>query len=179
MDCKSAQQMIMPYIEHKLSDRETEDFIEHVRGCKACSEELEVYFTIYYALEQLDDDSRDQDNYDMKELLERDLRQRESRVRKHNIMRFYRRLLAALAGILAAVLVVTAVQALISGSLESTTLYSLFAAETDPPARTEAETQPVSAVPEETERETNRKRQFVVTVPETEANQPAASEVLE
>ena len=168
MDCKTVQQKIMPYIEHKLTDRETEDFIDHVRTCKACSEELEVYFTIYYALEQLDHEN--QDTYNMKEMLERDLDQRERKVRQRNIVRFYRRLLMALAGILAGIFLLTAAQAVINGSLEKTTLYGLFANETDPPARTgQTGTHPVPAETESTERETNHKRQPVVTTPETEA----------
>ena len=46
MDCKMAQQKIMPYIERKLTDAELEEFLGHVQHCAACSEELEVYFTI-------------------------------------------------------------------------------------------------------------------------------------
>lgn len=166
MDCKTAQEKITPYIEHRLTDREAEEFIEHVRGCRECSEELEVYYTIHYALEQLD--KEEQDTYNIKELLEHDLQQTENQIRRHNIMRFYRRLLMALAGILGAVLLITAAQFFLYGSLERTTLYNLFDHESEsalPPAESgsvQKETE------ESTERETNRKRQVVVTIPETE-----------
>lgn len=168
MDCKTVQQNIMPYIERKLSDRETEEFIEHVRGCEACSEELEVYFTIYYALEQLD--KEDHDIYNIKEVLKKDLAQAEERVKKRNIMRFYRRLLMTLTGIVAGILLITGVQTILTGSFENTTLYSLFSVETETAVQTpvsEIETLPLQT--EETERETNRKKQPIVTIPETEA----------
>ena len=176
MDCKTAQQKITPYIERQLNDRETEEFIEHVRGCKACSEELEVYFTIYYALTQLA--KEESDTYNIKELLEKNLKQAEDRVKKHNIMRFYRRLLMTLIGIVAGILLLTGAQTLLTGSFEYTTLYNLFSAETEPitwipETEEESSTQPT----ETTERETNRKRQPVVTTPETEAAVPL-SEIL-
>ena len=169
MDCKTAQQKIMPYIEHKLSDRETEDFIEHIRGCEACSEELEVYFTIYYALEQLDYENHD--TYNMKELLNRDLDRRERKVRSHGIVTFYRRLAMTVFGILIAIFIVTAVQTVLYGSIEKTTIYGLFGNESEAPPQTQKETDAPLSDKEETERETNRKRQPIVTTPETEARQ--------
>lgn len=176
MDCKTAQQKITPYIERKLNDRETEEFIEHVRGCEACSEELEVYFTIYYALAQLD--KEDNDVYNIKELLEKDLKQSEDRVKKHNIVRFYRRLLMTLIGIVAGIFLITGAQTLLTGSFEYTTLYNLFSVETEPITWIQpTEQESAAAETETTERETNRKRQPVVTTPETEAAVPL-SEIL-
>lgn len=168
MDCKTAQQMIMPYIEHRLSDRDTGEFIEHIRGCKACGEELEVYFTIYYALEKLDNE--DKGAYNFQALLERDLKQRENSVKGHNIVKFYRHLFMALLGILTGVFLITAVQIFLRGSFEETTLYRLFSAESETMRPTEWHRENVSTNAEETiELETNRKRQVIVTTPETEA----------
>lgn len=167
MDCKTAQKKIMPYIEHKLNDRDTEDFIDHIRECKACSEELEVYFTIYYALETLDDE--DKGAYDIQELLEQDLKQREDQVKGHNIMNFYRHLFMALMGVLAAILLITAAQIAIRGSFEQTTLYNLFANDTEPAQTTRfLATDGSDDMTEEAEPQTNRKRQPIVTTPETE-----------
>lgn len=167
MDCKTAQQKIMPYIERKLSDREMEEFLEHIRGCRTCSEELEVYFTIYYALENLDKDG--QGDYNIEKLLEQDLKKSENKVLKHNIMKFYRRLLAGVFGILAAVFLFTAIQTLYYGSIERTTLYNLFdndGAQTEEPPHTAPAQEETRA-----EQETNRKRQVIVRTPETEARQ--------
>lgn len=168
MDCKRAQQDIMPYIERRLSDRETEDFIEHIRGCEACSEELEVYFTIYYALEQLD--REDQGSYDISHLLENDLKQAEKRVQNHHVLRFYRWLFLLVVGSFAAVFIFTGVQMAVTGSFEKTTLFQLFGKETE--STEQPQTQKPHSIPQTTEapqQETNRKRQVIVTTPETEA----------
>ncbi len=47
MDCVRAQKLIRPYLDGKLSDRELEEFLDHVETCPACHDELEIYFSIY------------------------------------------------------------------------------------------------------------------------------------
>ena len=47
--------MVMPYIDGRLDEEEKlEDFLSHVNECPACREELEIYFTVYVGLRQLD-----------------------------------------------------------------------------------------------------------------------------
>ena len=48
MTCREAQQMVMPYINHQLSDEDLEAFLLHVKGCPDCREELEIYFNGTY-----------------------------------------------------------------------------------------------------------------------------------
>ena len=36
MDCVRAQKLIRPYLDGKLSDRELEEFLDHVESCPAC-----------------------------------------------------------------------------------------------------------------------------------------------
>lgn len=55
MDCVRAQQLIRPYLEGILSDRELEEFLDHVQGCPSCFGELEVYFSIYRTLNNVDE----------------------------------------------------------------------------------------------------------------------------
>ena len=43
MNCQEAQRLVMPYIQDELTDRELEEFLEHVETCPACQEELEIY----------------------------------------------------------------------------------------------------------------------------------------
>lgn len=167
MDCRIAQQKIMAYIERKLNDREMEEFVEHIRECKTCSEELEVYFTIHYALENLDD--KGQESFDIKDLLEKDLEDAEHRISGRSILKFYRRLFVVLLTLITAVLLITGAQVMISGSFEDTTLYSLFG------NASEEENTRITHKPEETreketkpQQETNRKNQVIVTTPETE-----------
>ena len=58
MTCKEAESMIMPYINDELTDKELETFLDHIYGCSACHEELEIYYTLYAGLAQLDEKTR-------------------------------------------------------------------------------------------------------------------------
>lgn len=171
MDCKTAQEKIMPYIHRELSDRETEDFIEHIRECETCSEELEVYFTIYYALEKLEDEG--QGSFDIKELLQKDIEQAEQRIRNHQILGFYQRLFLAVMGLLLAVVLLTGVQTVVRGSFEKTTIYGLFGRESETVPMMPNTSNPATETQTEArEPETNRKRQVIITTPETEPQTP-------
>lgn len=55
LTCKEAAKMVMPYIEEQLGDRELHRFIEHVKECPDCREELETYYIVYKGLMQLDE----------------------------------------------------------------------------------------------------------------------------
>ena len=72
MDCKTAQMMVTPYINRELKDRELEEFIDHIRDCKECYEELEIYFTIHFALRKLDEDK--DVSFNIQKMLQDDLR---------------------------------------------------------------------------------------------------------
>ena len=56
MTCNKAQSMITPFINNKLTLKETEDFINHISICPVCKEELEVYYALLTAMKQLDED---------------------------------------------------------------------------------------------------------------------------
>lgn len=169
MDCKTAQEKIMPYIQRKLDDGELEDFIEHIHHCKTCSEELEVYFTIYYALEKLDQD--EQGSYNIQEMLKKDLERSKQRVRKQNVLNFYRRTFLVLISVMLFIVVFTGIQAVITGSFENTLVFRMLGSEEETvsesiPALPARQMAPESDVPAEPE--TNRKFQVIITTPETE-----------
>ncbi len=169
MDCKTAQEKIMPYIQRKLDDSELEEFIEHIHHCKACGEELEVYFTIYYALEKLEQD--EQGSYNIREMLEKDLEWSKQRVRKQNVLNFYRRFFLALISVILFVVVFTGIQAVITGSFENTLVFRMLGSEEETASESTkpAPVQYVAADSEEMEEpETNRKFQVIITTPETE-----------
>jgi hypothetical protein len=65
MTCKETQSRITPFIHDQLNLKEMEAFIEHVQSCKECREELEVYYALLTAMEQLDEDRTLSDNYNM------------------------------------------------------------------------------------------------------------------
>lgn len=54
MTCKEAEKMVMPYINYELGEKELEAFLNHIRTCDSCKEELEIYYTVAVGLKQLD-----------------------------------------------------------------------------------------------------------------------------
>ncbi len=81
MNCQTAESMVTRYIEHDLSVDDLEEFLEHVENCPSCYDELETYFIVHAAMQQLDEKSRD-GTFDLRELLEEDIRKS-----KHYIMK--------------------------------------------------------------------------------------------
>ena len=63
MNCMKAQSMITPFINNKLTLKETEEFIDHVENCSDCREELEVYYALLTAMRQLDEDKNISSNF--------------------------------------------------------------------------------------------------------------------
>lgn len=55
MNCREAQSKLTNYIDHKLDTEETKDFIEHVRVCADCKEELEIYYILLVGMRRLDE----------------------------------------------------------------------------------------------------------------------------
>lgn len=56
MTCREAQSLITAFINDELDISELEVFVEHIRSCDECSEELEVYYALLTAMKQLDED---------------------------------------------------------------------------------------------------------------------------
>ena len=56
MNCLEAQSKIVAFIENKLNDDETVEFVKHIRSCENCSEELEIYYTLLSGIRELDQD---------------------------------------------------------------------------------------------------------------------------
>ena len=83
MNCQTAESMVNRYIEHDLSVDELENFLEHVENCPSCYDELETYFIVHAAMQQLDS------TLDLRELLEEDIRRSKHYILK---MRFRRAL---------------------------------------------------------------------------------------
>lgn len=85
MECEKAEKLIQSYVQNRLPEKEMEAFIEHVRNCPSCYDELETYFIINHATRYLDDDEKQ--SYNLKGLLEEDLKgkiQAIKRKRKRN-----------------------------------------------------------------------------------------------
>ena len=55
MNCQEAQSKILNYINHNLDHEETKEFIEHIRTCPDCQDELEINYIVMIGMQQLDD----------------------------------------------------------------------------------------------------------------------------
>ncbi|MBO4922189.1 MAG: hypothetical protein J5372_09775 [Lachnospiraceae bacterium] len=63
-ECVKYQSMVESFLAGKLSGYDRQDFIEHVKNCKTCHEELEIYHVIFSVIEELDNDSgKETSNY--------------------------------------------------------------------------------------------------------------------
>lgn len=105
MTCKEAEQQVLPYINDELTDKELGSFLDHIHHCSACYEELEIYYTLYMGLAQLDgeDESAGQD---MHHLLKEALHASGLRVQGHRLFNIFYVLTQVLAMAVLAVLLV-------------------------------------------------------------------------
>ena len=55
MKCEEALTKIEAYIDHTLSGRELEEFLEHVKSCRECYDELETYYRTTVDFAQVDE----------------------------------------------------------------------------------------------------------------------------
>ena len=78
MNCLEAQSKIMAFIENKLPDDELREFIKHVRSCKNCYEELDIYYTLIVGMKQLDES--DNISTDFKNALDKHLEEEMNRL---------------------------------------------------------------------------------------------------
>ncbi len=72
MECSTAESMVNRYIDRSLNEEELEEFLEHVTSCSSCYDELETYFIVHEAIQQLDDEGESM--MDLQHLLEQDLK---------------------------------------------------------------------------------------------------------
>ncbi len=54
MNHLEAQSYIMPFIDGKIPVNKQNDFVIHMKNCKKCHEELEIYYTLMVGMRQLD-----------------------------------------------------------------------------------------------------------------------------
>lgn len=59
MDCRTADQQIIRYIQRELDDDETAAFLKHIRSCQSCRNELEINYYIIDCLKTLDSPGED------------------------------------------------------------------------------------------------------------------------
>ena len=80
MTCLEAQSHIMAFIEKKLPDDVIPGFVKHMRYCKNCREELEIYYTLIVGMHQVDNNQELSQNFAKD--LENELNRLEHKVKK-------------------------------------------------------------------------------------------------
>lgn len=56
MNCQETQSMILNYLNHNLDYETNKAFIEHIRSCSDCQDELEINYIVMTGMQQLDND---------------------------------------------------------------------------------------------------------------------------
>lgn len=85
------QQKIVPFINNEMTLEQAEIFLDHIRNCADCREELEVTYTLLTAMKQLDEDRELSNNY--KQDLDRKIAEVEERIRKEKTSKLRKRFL--------------------------------------------------------------------------------------
>lgn len=55
MDCKNIEKLIPKFIKNECTLKEEEIFLEHIKGCPECKEELTIQFLLEEGLNRLED----------------------------------------------------------------------------------------------------------------------------
>lgn len=88
MNCRTAEEMVNQYMNHTLSIEELEEFLNHIQSCSSCYDELETYFIVHEAMQQLSEDDGDP-VLDFRRFLNQDIKRARRRVRIMKIERFF------------------------------------------------------------------------------------------
>ena len=93
MDCIKARECITPFIKGKLGLDDIEEFLEHIKDCKECREEFEIYYFILVGLENQDSTY---DNTDIREEMKEFIRDSYQRIHLRFIWRVFKYVLNTL-----------------------------------------------------------------------------------
>lgn len=94
MNCREADKLVNLYVDKRLEDADTlYSYIEHVKSCSECYEELEITYMAVNGLEKMERGA----TLDVKKDLARDIEFYLYKIRVERNVRFYRILVQALA----------------------------------------------------------------------------------
>lgn len=89
-DCRQTVAMIPAFLSDTLNERDLQHFLQHVRTCRHCYEELETNFMVDRTLLYLDKDMPADTSFDLTPLLENELQERTKRLRRDGDIRTLR-----------------------------------------------------------------------------------------
>lgn len=129
MDCKKAQNLLIHYINNELKDEELEEFLDHIENCKECYEELEIHFTVQYALQKLDED--DKVSFDIPKMLKENLKNSKTRVIRRKILRYASTCMMVVAEFLLLLTVMMQLEMFSGMRIENTIIYQMLNGQTE------------------------------------------------
>lgn len=80
MKCEQAKQMMDMYINDQLSAKELTAFLEHIKECPECYDELETLFTITVGIKYLEEEHHE--SYNIPKMLKDDLQKKDRKLKK-------------------------------------------------------------------------------------------------
>lgn len=89
MVCVEIQRKIAAFLENELDERETEEFIKHMKECASCKEELAIQYLITEGMRRLEDGNTFDLNRELREKLD-------STFRRIKRRRFFNRVMLSL-----------------------------------------------------------------------------------
>ncbi len=140
MNCRQAQRLITSYVKNKLTGKELEEFLLHVEACPDCYDELEIYYSIYHALNQMEDAAGGE--YDFRKALNQQLLRSERSVRSRKFSRVVYLVMVFLAEVVLVMSLAAKLGITIEYSLDNETEYqSEYVSEYPSEAQTEDQTE--------------------------------------
>ena len=122
-NCAQARRLVVPFIKNELSPSQLEEFIFHVDNCPECREELDIYYTFYESMNQLEQGNYQE--YDFKRRLDDKIQDAHRKLYIQIVIRYIQRALLILTG---AILISIFAQEIlyIQGGIEDTSLHWLM-----------------------------------------------------
>lgn len=85
MECREAEKLIAKFIEDEMDYKETVPFLEHIRECETCREELTIQFLVTEGLANLEEGTA----FDLQAALEKRMEHMEKRVVRRENLRYF------------------------------------------------------------------------------------------
>lgn len=85
MECKEAEKLIGKFIDDEMEYKEIIQFMEHIRECENCKEELAIQFLVSEGMANLEEGAA----FDLQGELDRRMAMMEKRVVRHENLRYF------------------------------------------------------------------------------------------
>lgn len=84
MECKEAEKLIRKFIDDELEYKESVQFMEHIKECENCKEELAIQFLVAEGMANLEEGV----TFDLQGELESRMKKEEKRMARHENLRY-------------------------------------------------------------------------------------------